>query len=74
LHPVSWRIRIQTMDEGWVAMLGSLVLRSALSAMSTLFGSLGVFMLYLSFSWPALAAHAILFLCTASGIVLSAPK
>lgn len=55
-------------------MLGSLVLRSALSAMSTLFGSLGIFMIYLSFSRPALAAHAILFLATASGIVLSAPK
>jgi hypothetical protein len=57
-----------------LAMLGAMVLRSALSVFSTMFGSLGVFFLYLSFLRPAFGAHAIVFLGAASGIVLSAPK
>ena len=55
-------------------MLGAMVLRSALSAFSTMFGSLGVFFVYCSFLQPAFGAHAVLFLSVASGIVLSAPK
>ena len=52
-------------------MLDAIVLRTALSAFSTMFGSLGVFFLYLSFLKPSLAAHALVFLGAASGIVLS---
>jgi hypothetical protein len=56
-------------------MLGAVLLRSALSAFSTLFGSLGIFFLYLSFQQPGFAAQAILFLGSATAIVWSAsPK
>jgi hypothetical protein len=55
-------------------MLAAMVLRSALSAFSTLFGSLGIFCFYFSFLIPALGAHAIVFLSTATGILLTSPK
>jgi len=55
-------------------MLEAALLRTALSAFSTMFGSLGIFFVYLSFLRPMFGAHALLFLGTASGIVLTAPK
>lgn len=55
-------------------MLDTVVLRGALQAFSTMFGSLGVFFLYLSFLRPALAVYALVFLGTASGIVWSLPQ
>jgi len=55
-------------------MLGFAVMRTLLTACSTLFGSLGVFFLYLSVLHPPLAPHALFFLSAASGIVLTAPK
>ncbi len=55
-------------------MLGLVVLRGALSACSTLLGSVGFFFLYLSVLHPAFSPHALFFLSMASGIVLSAPK
>jgi hypothetical protein len=55
-------------------MLGTVVLRSALTACSTLLGSVGVLFLYLSVLHPALSPHALFFLSVASGIVLSVPK
>ena len=61
-------------SSGLAAMLGMVVLRSALAACSTLLGSVGVFFLYLSVLHPALSPHALFFLSAASGIVLSAPK
>ena len=54
-------------------MLEAIVLRTALSAFSTMFGSLGVFFTYLSFLQPALGAQALVFLGTASAIVWSTP-
>ncbi len=55
-------------------MLDVLVLRSALRAFSTLFGSLGIFFFYLSLYQPALSAYTLLFLGIASAIVCCAPK
>ena len=55
-------------------MLGMVMLRSALSACSMLFGSVGVFFLTLSVAHPALSPHALFFLSAASGIILSVPK
>ena len=55
-------------------MLEALVLRGALSAFSTMFGSLGVFFTYLSFLKPALGAQALMFLGTASAIVVTTPS
>ncbi len=56
-------------------MLGAMVLRSALTAFSTMFGSLGVFCVYLSFLKPEMGIHAILFLTAALGILRAAtPK
>ena len=55
-------------------MLGAMVLRSALSAFSTMFGSLGVFFVYLSFLKPSLGVHAVVFFAFALGILRSAPQ
>ena len=55
-------------------MLGSRVLRSALTAFSMTFGSLGVFFVYLSFLQPSFAMHAVLCLGAAMGILRSAPQ
>lgn len=53
-------------------MLDVMVLRTALRAFSTLFGSLGVFFTYLSCLNPAAGIYAVLFLATAMGILWSA--
>jgi hypothetical protein len=52
-------------------MLDAMVLQIALSASSTMFGSLGVFCTYFSFLRPAMGAQALVFLTTATAIVLS---
>lgn len=57
-----------------LAMLGLALLRSLLSASSTLFGSIGVFFLCLSVLHPTFSPHALFFLTAASGILLYAPK
>ena len=55
-------------------MLEAMILRTALSAFSTMFGSLGVFSVYLSFLQPALGVHAVVFLGTAMAILRSTPQ
>ncbi len=55
-------------------MLDVLVLRTALSAFSTMFGSLGVFFVYLSFLKPELGIHAVVFLGVAMAILRSSPQ
>jgi hypothetical protein len=56
-------------------MLEAGVLRSALNAISTMFGSLGVFFVYMSCLKPALGVYAVVFLTFALGILHSAtPK
>ena len=55
-----------------VAMLGMGLMRTAMSALSTLFGGLGVFFLYYSFLRPEMAAYALMFIGTASAITWSA--
>ena len=50
-------------------MLEAMVLRSALSVCSTMFGSLGVFCDWMSFVNPALGVHAVVFLTTAMAIL-----
>jgi hypothetical protein len=56
-------------------MLETAVLRSALSVFSTMFGSLGVFFVYMSFLKPALGVYAVVFLTFALGILhTAAPK
>lgn len=55
-------------------MLDVAVLRSALSAFSTMFGSLGVFCDYLSFLKPQFAAQAVVFLGIAMAILRYAPE
>ena len=52
-------------------MLGAGVLRSALTAFSTMFGSLGVFFVYMSFIKPSLGVYAVVFLTFALGILHS---
>jgi hypothetical protein len=61
-------------QEGIVAMLEAMVLRGALSAFSTMFGSLGVYCACMSFVRPALAVHAVLFLGAAMAILRAAPQ
>jgi hypothetical protein len=61
-------------DTGPVAMLGFDLLQGALSALSTMFGSLGVFSVYMSFLKPALAVHAVVFLAAAMAILRSSPQ
>jgi hypothetical protein len=55
-------------------MFGLAILQSALSTFATVFGSLGIFFLYYSFSAPQLSAYALIFLGTATAIVVSARK
>ncbi|HKS88382.1 MAG TPA: hypothetical protein VJR70_02975 [Stellaceae bacterium] len=50
------------------------LLRTALWAFSTLFGSLGVFFLYISFLRPHFAAEALVFLGAATAIAYFAPQ
>ena len=49
-------------------MFDHMMLQMALSAASTLFGSLGVFCTYFSYCQPVLAAQAVMFLGTAAAI------
>ncbi len=55
-------------------MLDVLVLRTALSVFQTMFGSLGVFFVYLSFYNPGLGVHAVVFLFLAMAILRSSPR
>ena len=55
-------------------MLDGLMLRTALITFSTLFGSLGVFFLWISVLRPPFSPLALFFLSAASGMVLSAPR
>jgi len=50
-------------------MLEGFLLETILSGVSTLFGSLGVFSVYLSFLKPASAIYAVLFLAAAMAIL-----
>jgi hypothetical protein len=52
-------------------MIDAMVLRTALRAFSTLFGSLGVFFTYLSFLKPSLGMYAVLFMTNAMAILWS---
>jgi len=61
-------------SQGHVVMLDAMVLQIALSAFSTMFGSLGVFCTYLSFLQPSLGAQALVFLSTATAIVWAQPQ
>jgi len=54
---------------GIVAMLEAMVLRGALSAFSTMFGSLGVFFDCMSFVRPTLAVYAVVYLSAAMAIL-----
>jgi hypothetical protein len=53
-------------------MQGLTLMRGTLSAMSSVFGGLGVFFLYHSFAVPAVSAYALIFLGSATAIVWSA--
>jgi hypothetical protein len=55
-------------------MLAMIVMRLMLQTCSALFGSLGVFFLYLSVLRPAMVLPAALFLGTATAIVWSVPQ
>jgi hypothetical protein len=55
-------------------MLGEVLLRGALSAFSTMLGSLGVFFTYLSFFQPGLGVQALLFFFAATAIVYATPQ
>ena len=48
------------------------LMQGAFSAMSSLFGGLGIFFLYHSFAVPAVSAYALIFLGSATAIVWSA--
>ena len=50
-------------------MLEAMVLRGALSAFSTMFGSLGVFFDCMSFVRPTLAVYAVVYLSAAMAIL-----
>lgn len=50
-------------------MLEATIMRLAVHAFSTLFGSLGVFFVYLSFLNPAFGVHAVVLLTVAMGIL-----
>jgi putative Mn2+ efflux pump MntP len=52
-------------------MLARVLTEGAFSALSMLFGGLGIFFLYLSTEDPVLAAYAVIFLGCASTIVLT---
>jgi hypothetical protein len=55
-------------------MMGLALMRGTLSAIGTLFGGLGMFFLYYSFTQPMMAVYALMFLGTASAIAWSTPK
>lgn len=57
-----------------MGMLEMLLLRGALSAFSALFGGLGMFCLFQSFSRPHFAMYALMFLGAATAIQLSFKK
>jgi hypothetical protein len=61
-------------SQGHVVMLDTMVMQIALSAFSTMFGSLGVFCTYFSFLQPSLGAQALVFLSTATAIVWAQPQ
>ena len=52
-------------------MSGLTLMQGAFSALSSLFGGLGVFFLYHSFAVPAVSAYALIFLGSATAIVWS---
>jgi len=52
-------------------MLSLAILQSALSSISTLYGSVGVFLVFRSFEVPRLGLQALLCLGAATAIVLS---
>src|SRR5258708_5517064 len=56
---------------GFLVMFALSLLQTSLSAVSTVFGGLGIFFLYYSFDVPELSAYALMFLGTATAIVLS---
>jgi len=63
------------MRKGVVVMLDIMVLRAALSGVTTLFGSLGVFCDWMSFARPSLALYAVLYLSAAMAILrATSPK
>jgi hypothetical protein len=55
-------------------MMGLALMRGTLSAIGVLFGGLGMFFLYYSFTQPMMAVYALMFLGTASAIAWSTPK
>jgi hypothetical protein len=55
-------------------MPGMGLMRTAMSALATLFGGLGVFFVYYSFMRPEMAAYALMFLGTASAIAWSSQE
>jgi hypothetical protein len=55
-------------------MIDVMVLRIALHAFSTMFGSLGVFFTYLSFLKPSLGMYAVLFITNAMAILWSSAE
>jgi hypothetical protein len=52
-------------------MLALVVMRAVLRAASMLFGGLGIFFLYYSYSDPILSTYGLIFIGSASGIVWS---
>jgi hypothetical protein len=54
-------------------VLSLIVMRLMLQACSTLFGSLGIFFLYMSFSRPGMGGAALVFLAAATAIVWAVP-
>ena len=55
-------------------MLDVMVLRTALHVFQTMFGSLSVFFVYLSFINPAFGMHAVVLLGAAMAILRSSPQ
>ena len=55
-------------------MLEAMMLRGVLAASSAMFGSLGVFCVFMSFVKPALAVYAVVFLTTAMAILRAVPQ
>ena len=52
-------------------MLGLTVMRTALCTFSTVFGGLGIFFTWHSFSTPSLSVYALVFLGTATAITVA---
>ena len=55
-------------------MLTMTLLRVMVQGVSLLFGSAGIFFLWESFRWPALAGYTVVFLTAATLITLFLPK